>query len=145
MSALPICVVDASVLLKWLLPSEQEEYLEQAFMLRDRLVGGEIDVLVPALWRFEVGNTLCRLMPDHAQELLVLCADLGLREMQGDDWVQEAVRLATTYPVTFYDASYHAIARVSGGMLVTADKRYVDKVVREGHVTCLPDWGGGTS
>lgn len=136
----PIWVVDASVLLKWLLPSEQEDDLEQAFMLRDGLVAGEIDVVVPALWRFEVGNTLCRLMPDHAEELLTLCADLGLREAEAEGWVRETIRLATQYPVTFYDASYHAVARILSGTLVTADRRYVDKVVSEGHIVCLKEW-----
>ncbi|WP_287601687.1 type II toxin-antitoxin system VapC family toxin [Thiothrix sp.] len=142
MSHTPICIVDASVLLKWLLPSEQEDYLEQAFVLRDALVRGEIDVVVPALWRFEVGNTLCRLMPDYAQELLALCADLGLQEVKNEAWIQEAVRLATNYPVTFYDASYHAVAKLLGGVLVTADKRHVDKVIAEGHITYLADWIG---
>lgn len=140
MNGLPIWVVDASVLLKWLLPAEQEEHVLQADAIRDALCDGQVEVVVPALWRFEVGNTLCRLVPQHAQELLGLCVDLGVQDVKNNQWVHEAVRLATTYPVTFYDASYHAVAKISGGTLVTADKRYVDKVAGEGHLIHLQEW-----
>lgn len=140
MSSLPIWVVDASVLLKWLLPAEQEDYVLQADAIRDALCDGHIEVVVPELWRFEVGNTLCRLMPQYAQELLGLCVDLGVKDVKNDQWMCEAVRLATTYPVTFYDASYHAVSKMLGGTLVTADKRYADKVAQEGSVIHLQEW-----
>lgn len=140
--AIPRYVVDASVVLKWLLPVEQEQHWSQACQVQEALIAGDIAIMLPALWRFEVGNTLCRLVPVQAQALLVFCMELGMQDLQNDDWMLEAVRLATTYPVTFYDASYHAVAKTVGGLLVTADQRYIDKVLPEGNVMHIKDWCG---
>jgi predicted nucleic acid-binding protein len=140
LSDVAVWVVDASVLLKWLLPTEQEDHVLQANAIRNALLEDQIRVILPELWRFEVGNTLCRLMPEHAQELLALCLDLGIQTLNSDQWVNTAVRLATTYSVTFYDASYHAVAKTLSGTLVTADQRYVNKVLMEGQLIHLKDW-----
>jgi len=38
--------------------------------MRDALLGGKIKLLVPELWYYEVGNTLSRKYPEHADILL---------------------------------------------------------------------------
>jgi predicted nucleic acid-binding protein len=43
------------------------------------------------------------------------------------------------HAVTFYDASYHAVALKAGGTFVTADDAYVRRAGNAGHVLSLND------
>lgn len=44
------------------------------------------------------------------------------------------------YPrVSFYDASYHALAIAYDGLFVTADRKYYEMTRKEGNVTLLED------
>lgn len=138
-----IVTPDASVLLKWVLPGEDEQDTDAALALRDEAMAGTIELVVPQLWMYEVGNTLARRFPDDANELLSLLADFGLTEARLDaTWRTRAVSLATTYEIAFYDAAYHAVALVRGGVFVTADERYVRRASKAGCISSLRDWRG---
>jgi predicted nucleic acid-binding protein len=45
--------------------------------------------------------------------------------------------------ITFYDAAYHALAIHHRGTRLTADRAYVKKAARAGHIKLLSDWSGG--
>lgn len=49
-----IVVPDASLILKWVVPSDNEPHVEQAFALREAFLKDEITLQVPTLWYFEV-------------------------------------------------------------------------------------------
>lgn len=66
--AVPIVVPDASVLLKWVLGSENEPEADRALPLRSAIVHEHIRALVPALWLCEVGNIVARRFPTHAAQ-----------------------------------------------------------------------------
>ncbi len=135
-------VPDASVLIKWSLPEGAEEYQAEARQLLDGLAYERLQVRVPALWYFEVGNTLTRKFPDQA--------DTALRQLQAilqdcvaeisTEWHVRTVDLVLRYRVTFYDASYHALAIVNQGYFVTADEKYLQAVAGESSVMHLRDW-----
>ncbi len=136
-----IVTPDASVLLKWVLPDDDEQDTDVALLLRDETVAGAIDLVVPQLWIYEVGKTLARRFPDDADELLASLADFGLTEARLDSrWRTRAVSLSVTYGVAFYDAAYHAVALGLGGVFVTADERYVSRTLRAGGVSSLQRW-----
>ena len=136
-----IVTPDASVLLKWVLPGDDEQDREAALSLRDEAVVAAIQLVVPQLWIYEVGNTLARRFPDEADELLSSLADFGLTEARLDSrWRTRAVSLSVTYGVAFYDAAYHAVALALGGLFVTADERYVSRASRAGGVSSLRRW-----
>ncbi len=42
--------------------------------------------------------------------------------------------------VTFYASCYHALALQTRGVYVTADREYVKKAGRKGHVSLLSEW-----
>ena len=114
-----IVTPDASVILKWVLPGDDEHDTDVALALRDQAVAGTLDLVVPQLWIYEVGNTLARRFPDDADELLASLADFGLTEAPLDaKWRIRAVSLAVTYGVAFYDAAYHAVALGLGACLL---------------------------
>ena len=136
-----IVVPDASVLLKWVLPGDDERDTEAALALRNEAVAGAVELVVPQLWVYEVGNTLARRFPDQADALLASLADFGLKEARLDArWRTQAVSLAVTYQVAFYDAAYHAVALALGGVFVTADERYVRRASKAGGVSSLRGW-----
>lgn len=72
-----------------------------------------------------MGTTLARRFPDQAGELLTSLSDFSLTEARLDvRWRTQALSLAGSYEVAFYDAAYHAVALIRGGVFVTADERY---------------------
>ena len=132
-----IVVPDASVLLKWVLPTS-EEGRDTALQLREAATTGEITLMVPPLWLYEVANTLARRFPDQAAQLLDALVVFGLIERRATDaWRQQALMLTRNYGVTFYDAAYHALALVEHGDFVTADSGYVEKTRAAGSVSLL--------
>ena len=136
-----IVTPDASVLLKWVLPGADEQDTDEALALRDDAVAGSLDLVVPQLWIYEVGNTLARRFPDDAGELLATLSDFGLTEARLDArWRSRAVSLSVTYGVAFYDAAYHAVALRLGGVFVTADERYLRRASGAGGISSLRRW-----
>ena len=92
--AIVIVVPDASVLLKWVVAGDDEPYTGAALSLRDEAVSGTIELLVPQLWIYEVGNTLARRFPEQADELLASLVDFGMTEWRLDPgWRAQAVSL----------------------------------------------------
>ncbi|WP_419861000.1 type II toxin-antitoxin system VapC family toxin [Candidatus Palauibacter sp.] len=139
-----IVTPDASVLLKWVLPGDDEQDTDAALALRDGAVAGTLDLVVPQLWIYEVGNTLARRFPADADALLASLADFGLAEARLDsNWRRRAVSLAVTYGVAFHDAAYHAVALGLGGVFVTADERYVRRASSAGGISSLRLWQTG--
>lgn len=135
-------VVDASVILKWLLPSGDEPWVNAAHDMFRNFQQGRIDVTVPALWWYEVGNILSRKYPEQAAAQLTL---LGSILGEGFSVSSASMRTQTfdlvhRFRVTFYDASYHALAIVNDGVLVTADEKYLQAVAGESHIMHLNDW-----
>ena len=136
-----LVVPDASVILKWVLPSGDEPDLGPALALRDSIAGGHVRAIVPALWLYEVGNTLARRQPDRAERTLGALLRFDLENApQSSIWLECVLGLTRRYGVTFYDASYHAHAIVGRGTFVTADERYIGRAEDAGRVMRLSEW-----
>ena len=136
-----IVTPDASVLLKWVIPGDDGANTAAALSLREEAVSGAIDLVVPQLWIYEVGNALARRFPEQVDDLLASLVDFHLTEAGLDsEWRAQAVSLAATCGVPFYDAAYHAVALARDGVFVTADERYVDRASKVGRVTVLRHW-----
>jgi predicted nucleic acid-binding protein len=136
-----LIIPDASTLLKWVLPPENEEHVEQALDLAQAFNAGRLGLIVPSLWIYEVGNVLALKHPDLAEQQLSRLRRMEIPEIPPDEaTVQRALRLVTTKKVSFYDAAYHAVAIVRQGLFVTADKKYLQAVGSDEHVMHLKDW-----
>jgi predicted nucleic acid-binding protein len=137
----PLVVPDASVLLKWVLPADDEPHADNALVLRTSILNSTVQAMVPSLWVFEVGNTVARRFPDHAQGWLSALMKFALEEVPpSKPWLTKTLELVQRHDVTFYDASYHALAIINGGCFVTADSRYVNKTASSGSVVELGAW-----
>jgi predicted nucleic acid-binding protein len=118
-------VPDASVILKWVLDAEDEPGHTAASRLLERWQRREIGLAVPPLWLYEVGNVLCLKRPADAAEALAALCDLGFREVPlSRELIQRIVVLTQNHGVTFYDASYLAVAEERNAVLVTADSKF---------------------
>jgi len=131
-------VVDASVILKWILGDERESDQEKAMQLLNTWVEGNVTIAAPVLWQFEVGNVLGRVLPEEAPEKMDLVMDLNIRSITLTDHI---CRLCFNWMkikgVTFYDASYLAVAYDTQAMLITADERFVKKIGKNDHLCLL--------
>ena len=134
-----LVVPDASVILKWVLPRDQEPGWDRARRILDGFVLGELELAVPSLWYFEAGNTLSRRFgASPGAGFLRWLWELALPEVPpAEGWGKTAVELVADHGVTFYDASYLAVAMTRGGTLVTADRVFVRKVGHQAGVVLL--------
>lgn len=134
-------IPDASVLLKWVLPPEGEPYSEQAQAISKALYDNKIELLLPALWVYEVGNVLAIKYPEFAQALLAHLVNLAIPIVQPSvRLIELTTKLVIEHSVTFYDASYHALAMTTDAIFVTADEKYLRKVSDDLYCQHIRDW-----
>ena len=133
-------VVDASVILKWVLGSEREADHGKAQGLLNAWAKGRIELSAPLLWQYEVGDFLGREIPEEAAEKMALLLDLKITSAElNESMFRECFAWMNKHGVTFYDASYLALAQETQGTLVTADKKFARKMGASDHVCLLKD------
>ena len=104
--SVPVIVPDASVLLKWILPSDDEPHVDNALLLRTAIVESTVQAILPALWLYEVGNTVARRFPEHASSCLSALMKFAIEEVPpSKPWLAKTLELANRHDVTFYDAA----------------------------------------
>jgi predicted nucleic acid-binding protein len=135
-------VVDASVVVKWLLKdAEREEQTEHATRLMTWVIEGHEPVVQPVHWLVEVGAVLARLSPQTAEDDLMLLQGLELPYDDGPSVIGRACRLAIDLRQHLFDTLYHAIAlETAGATLVTADERYFAAAASVGRIVKLAEW-----
>ena len=136
----PVVVPDISVLLKWVLESEDEEDRDRALELREAWLTGKCAIVLPSLWFFEAGNILGLKQPSLAAQLMQLLTGYRFEEEAPTAIYSKAFELMKKFKVTFYDAAYHAVAINRSGTMLTADDMYFRKASRAGHVEVLANW-----
>lgn len=137
-----IVVADASVAVKWFLPTAgAEPDAEPAVALLERLRDG-VDILAaPAHWLAEVAGVLVRLSPAGIMEDLAALHALRPRLVDGFDIYETACRIAIRLDHHLFDTLYHAAAlHTPGATLVTADEAYFRKAARVGRIRRLADY-----
>jgi predicted nucleic acid-binding protein len=122
-------VLDASVAIKWAIPSAREPLTDESLRLLKRYVDSEIEFIVPDVFWAEVGNVLWKGTRQHRwrqDEAEAVSADMKARDfatVSSVTLLPEALRIAFTYDRSVYDCLYVALAVQSKTDLVTADER----------------------
>jgi predicted nucleic acid-binding protein len=135
-------VVDASVVVKWLLtdPAREAE-VAQAERLMAWVLKGQEEVLQPAHWLIEVGAVLARLSPATAVDDVAMLRALELPTDDGPSVLERACRLAIDLRQHLFDTLYHAVAlETPDTRLVTADARYLAAGASLGRIIPLSEW-----
>jgi len=127
-----ICVVDASVAAKWLLPVAGEGLLDQANRLAALHARRELQLLAPDLIEAEIGNVLWkavrrnRISRTDAGNSLRNFAALAIQVIPTSDLLDQALQIAVDCDRSFYDSLYIALALSTKTELITADERLVN-------------------
>ncbi|MEQ1801973.1 MAG: type II toxin-antitoxin system VapC family toxin [Gammaproteobacteria bacterium] len=140
-------VVDASVIIKWLLQdSGRESATGQATELMRSVVSGELTVLQPFHWLAEVAAVASRLSPATAERDVLRVQALELPETDDPAVLARACRIATRSRLHAFDTLYHAVAlETPGAVLVTADDAYLRAARSLGGIVPLADWQNAAS
>ena len=135
-------MVDASVAFKWLIPDVAEEDVSAAKALLVDHMEGRVAITVPTLLYYEVANILLfgRSKPpsDEAAEALRDLYSIPLAvAVPAPETADAALRLASDHGLSYYDASYVALAETLDCTLITADQRLARRLRTDGRVRLL--------
>lgn len=136
-------VLDTSVIFKWSRQPHEEPLVPQALVLLDKYLSGEIEIHVPDLLFYELGNTIKQkrhLLQGSEGTILRDVFTLGLTVHRLDmTLAQETLRTALEHDVTFYDATFIALAQSVRCNLITADRKLHQKLRTHPFVRFLGD------
>ena len=139
-----ICVVDASVAVKWFAQGDwalREDHVEPALDILRASQRGTLEFFQPPHFLAEVAAVLARLSPDQALGHIDNLAALQITWAEPKVAYAHAIDLAHRLKHHLFDTLYHALAfSTPGVVLVTADRRYFDKAQHLGQIAWLPDF-----
>ncbi|MEK7188723.1 MAG: type II toxin-antitoxin system VapC family toxin [Patescibacteria group bacterium] len=131
-------VPDSSVVVKWV-NQQNELNLDQADKLLSDVQAGKVELIVPELAKYELGNALLKKGLSDAQAFQSLGTIYSLpiqfvpetEELAGVAYqMASKVRLTEDTPkFTYYDASFVALAKQEEAVLVTANPKHQIKVI----------------
>jgi predicted nucleic acid-binding protein len=137
-----IAVIDASVIIKWLLQSpEREAETDRATRLMEHVARGEQLVLQPAHWIVEVGAVLARESPGTSVDDVGMLTTLELPVTHDPQILHRCVELAVELKQHPFDTYYHAVAlETPDSVFITADQRYLRAAHTQGSIMSLAQW-----
>jgi predicted nucleic acid-binding protein len=135
-------VVDASVVIKWLLQDPQREAdTAKATQLMDSVTKGEEAALQPVHWLAEVGAVLARESSQTAADDITMLCGLELPVVDDPLVLRRGVELATELKQHLFDTYYHAVAlETPDAVLITTDERYLRAARGKGRIIHLSEW-----
>ena len=120
------CVIDCSVSASWIL---KDEYKKSSEELLRSIILGEIELIQPDLWWYEMLNLLKssvirkRIKNEHIRKTLFFLKEIPMRCVslsKLDDYL--LLENAIKYNLTAYDSAYLTLAEIYGAKLFTFDK-----------------------
>ncbi|MBF8290480.1 MAG: PINc protein [Chloroflexi bacterium] len=134
-------VIDASVVLRWLLVDEVDR--APALAVRDRVVAGLLDPREPPHFPMEIASALVaavragRLEPSAAGPLMRSLEAFRLSTIDASDFASASAETALDLGLRAPDAGYIVCARRTGGTLITADRRLFEVALGSGTAVAL--------
>ena len=139
-----ICVVDASVAVKWFAEGDwalREDHIEPALEILRASARGTLDFYQPPHFLAEVAAVVSRLKPDGAHQYIDNLAALDITWAAPTVAYSRAIDLSCKLNHHLFDTLYHAVAlSIPNAVLVTADRRYFDKAQHLGQIAWLADF-----
>jgi predicted nucleic acid-binding protein len=135
-------VLDASVLVKWILQDDETEPdTARALVLCERFRDGHIGLVQPVHWLAEVAAVCVRLRPEVAASATSFLYAMEIPVRHTLDVYRHACALAVELEHHVFDTLYHAVALTQRDLtLVTADRRYYQKGRKKGAIMLLSDY-----
>ena len=135
-------VIDASVILKWILRNpDQEADTDKATAVLERVVNGTASILQPVHWLAEVTAVLSRISPSTVVSDVEKLQGMEFPVADDQAVLTRAAQLSIETGQHVFDTLYHAVAiEYESALLITADDRYRMRAKRYGHILALSDW-----
>jgi predicted nucleic acid-binding protein len=124
-------IIDASVIIKWLLPDEEDKI---ALKIKQDFDGMILTIIIPHLTYYEIGNVLKtaikreRISENSAKKLYSALIDLEFVVYATKDLFALALSKSIDFDISVYDASYIALAEYLQVPFLTADRKLLNKV-----------------
>ena len=137
-----ILVIDSSVALKWL-HKMNENYLTQADSIMKKAQENGITLVMPELAKYEIGNALLykKLKRPILLSLIKQFYILPIKFIQEDLTLAKiTIKIAHKYKITYYDASFMALAANLKVTLVTNNPKHHKKNIENIKVVELKDF-----
>ena len=122
-------VVDSSVTVKWINQID-EKLLDQSDKLLKDAQSESVKLLAPELSKYEVGNALLKkkLELPLAYESLGTIYQLPITFIpESEQLAKETYRIAQQIGITYYDASFLALAKQENAVLITDNPKHQGK------------------
>lgn len=123
-------IVDSSVIVKWLNTTD-EQYVEEANNLLNDALNRKVELLAPELAKYEVGNVLLKGKQLTSQEAYISLATVHALPISfipdSEELAKETYAQAYTNNITYYDASFLALAKHHNGNLITENIKHQGK------------------
>jgi len=125
-------VVDASIVVKWVLSGEP--YEENSVKLKQDYLAGTVNLSAPSIAVQEVANSLWkartrgRILQEDAKEALKTLQDMRI-ELHEFNWIEisEALNIACKLNLAIYDSTYLLLSEKLKTQLVTANDQLYQK------------------
>lgn len=122
-------VVDTSIAYKWV---REEDARHLSLDLLYNFLSGKEKVIIPDLLLYELANVLSfktELSLKDIEEAWGLFIDFNVPIFTpSPHFLKKCLRFAKKYQVTVYDATYAILAKDKRCNLITADKKFVEKI-----------------
>jgi len=133
-------VLDASVVIKWVLPERGETDTARAEAFLAAFVDRSLALVEPPHWLAEVAAVVARLAPEKAADAAAMLRSMEIPVHADHAAYVAAVDLAVRCKHHLFDTLYHGVALVTPDtILVTADDVYFRKARRAGRIVRLAE------
>src|SRR4030042_2476090 len=123
-------VVDSSVIVKFL-NQENETNIKKAEQVLSDAQEGAVVLFAPDLLKYEIGNALLKknLELSLARDTIGTAYRLPIKFVaENEELALETYKMAQTYNITYYDASFTALAKLLNATLITDNPKHQTKV-----------------
>lgn len=125
-----ILVLDSSVIVKWL-NSVDEKDIEKADKILADTLNGKLELIAPELAKYEIGNVLLlkkKLSKEEAEYSIQALYNYPIQFIsESEELAQETYKLASKLGITYYDASFLALAKQYDATLITENIKHQGK------------------
>ena len=133
-----VIIIDTSVLIKNFIEEENSNFVDELVGLHD---SKQLTLLSTPLLQFEFLNALTNIFKDERKVESALKKffkiAIGLVPSQYG-YMEKGIKSACKNPlVSYYDSSYHSLAKDMDALFLTADKKYYNAVGKDENIALL--------
>ncbi len=135
-------IIDSSVAVKWI-NSQNEDFLKQADKILKDLQDRKIEIIMPELAKYEIGNALLNKGMNliETQTVLEKFYEIPIIFIVEDNnLAKKTIGIAKSFNITYYDAAFLALTQKIDGVLITDNPKHQKKKIKNLKVKILKDY-----